>query len=187
MTAKRLPNKHRPTSYRVFQSGELSQLMNELRMFSRRVGRQWRLLVRLAIEAAASPKDMANATWEQFDQGFYTWRIPSVRHGCKTLERPVVMTRTGRHILRLLARMANPADPRVFHHLPASPSILSQQFGFAARRAGLDDFCMRDLATVGLAKRVRAAAGLADITEVLWSLGWRHGKAPRMARPFLPS
>lgn len=187
MTAMRLPNRHRPTSHRVFKAGELSQLIGELRKFSPRVGRQWRLLVRLAIEAAASPKDMANATWEQFDEGFLTWRIPKVRQGDKILDRPVVMTRTGRHILRLLAIMADPASPRVFHHLPASPSILSGQFGFAARRAGLSDFCMGDLATVGLAKRFRAAAGVADITEVLWALGWRHGKAPRMARPYLTS
>jgi integrase len=184
MSAIRSANRHRPNPHRAFQAGEYAKLVAELRGFPAAEARHWRLLARLAIEAAATPRELALATWDQFDQDFRLWRIPAVRQGRRICEKPVVMTRAGSRILKALRLISDAASPRVFHCLPESPLAVSARFGAAARRAGLADFCLRDLAGIGIAKRLRDSNG-ADIAQVAWALGFRHRQPPRFFRPYL--
>jgi integrase len=179
MAAIRFPNKHRPRRHRLFRTGEYVALMTELVKFP--AAAHWRRFARLAIETGAGPRDLADATWDQFTHGFKVWNVPAT--GSKGRAKPVTITRSGRRTLRALRLAAAPDSPRVFHALSDSPLSLSIQFGAAARRAGLDDFCLKDLQTIALAKRIAAAPSV-DPRQIGWALGMTQGDWPRALRSY---
>lgn len=181
MSAIRLSNQFRPRAYRMLSYEELRLMLDHLTLAAN--GRHWQLLMELGIETATQSKDLACATWPQISPDFATWTVPAVIHGKTRMDRPIALTSTGKRIVQELMLLANPADPRLFHPLPASTKLLSYCFGRAAKAAGVVDFGLLDIASIGIAKRVKENPQL-SIDQIAWSLGWRHGKAPRFYRAY---
>ena len=185
MTSTVWANKHRPNQHRLFAPGEQQMLKAELgRDDDPSRSMHWRLLLKLAIETGASPADLASAEWNQFDKQHQLWTIPRSRQGKRYGPKPIVLTRKGTRIMRILHMLADSNSQRVFHSLPLSPLGLSIRFGYAATRAGLIDFCLRDFLAIAIARRVAASPGT-TAEQIAWSLGFRYGQTPKAIRAYI--
>lgn len=183
MSAILLPSMHRPKQHRLFAPGEQQRLKAELGNFDPPQSRHWRLLLKLAIETGATASDLAGASWCQFDTRHQLWTVPRSRQGKIFVPKPIVLTRKGTRIMRILHMLADPTSARVFHSLPESPFRLSISLGYSAARAGLLDFCLRDFLTIAIAKRVANSPGV-GVEQIAWSLGFRYKQPPKAFRAY---
>ena len=154
---------------RRLEFGEEQALMNELRAYAKRGGEndrvrryQVRLLVRLAIETGARLQELVKAEWKHlyrsepqyrvYARHLDRWRIWALHTKVKKARR-VPLSPTAILIVRVLKKLADPNDPRVFHRL-GKPSSISSTFHRIVARAGIDDFRLHDLRHEAIARMV---------------------------------
>lgn len=154
---------------RRLEFGEEQALMNELRAYAKRgveadrVRRyQVRLLVRLAIETGARLQELVKAEWKHFYRSEPQYRVYArhldrwqiwALHTKVKKARKVPLSPAAILIVRVLKKIADPNNPRVFHRL-GKPSSISATFHNIVARSEIDDFRFHDLRHEAISRMV---------------------------------
>lgn len=137
---------------RTLEHDEQLALFATLRQVQGVSNRHYRLLTRFALETAARLQEMVLANWSEFDLDKGTWSIPAA-HVKTGYARFTPLTPRARRILRMLWRMRDATNLRVFHLL-GKPQSVSSVFARVVKKAGLVDFRFHDLRHMGVTQLV---------------------------------
>lgn len=116
-------------------------------------GRQWRILIDLAIETGARQQELIWAEWNHVDIEAQVWIIPKEHTKCQE-ERQVPLSPYAKALALQLREMADPVSTRVFHAL-SKPENVSAYFRKMRVEAGITDFRFHDLRHEACARMVR--------------------------------
>lgn len=137
---------------RRLDADEERLLMARLRKISAPSRYHWRLLVRLALETGARLQELVRSEWREFHIDRRLWIIPA-DHTKKRTARAVPLSKRATRIAKLLKRLAQPGNPRVFHTL-GIPDSVSAGFHKISMDAGLVDFRFHDLRHEAISRMV---------------------------------
>ena len=140
---KKFPKDWAVKRTRRLEAGEESALLKRLAEIDSPSSPHWVLLVKLAIETGARLQELVLSTWREVNIEGGFWTIPKA-HTKSKKERVVPLTTGADAAFKELAKIADPANARVFHTLK-SPGSVSCIFHRRTQEAGLIDFRFHDL------------------------------------------
>lgn len=172
-----LPKRWQGNRDRRLSSAEEAALMATLSSVETSGGKQWPLLVGLALETGARLQELVLAEWSEVDFDERLWTLP-LEHTKSKYARCIPLSIKALDMMAQLKAMSLPGDPRIFHAMPSTHGV-SNAFRRHSLRAGLVDFHFHDLRHEAISRMVLHKRKL-SVYEIMKIVG--HGSLPMLNR-----